>query len=282
MGYQGGNQGWYQEMVANGPTKLRAYGQYLGNLFAGNPNVLWVNGVDYDPPEHQLIDAVADGIRDVNTAWLQTMEGARFTTAYDFTNGTSSAVWLNVNTIYADQTTMATNAAHAYAQTTLPFFLIEGRYEYDAGGVTEAQVRLQAYQVMLGGGTGQLLGNQNLWSFPTGWQTTLGSPGAMAETNLGTLFSSLSWWLMVPNGTNAALASDQSFEVIYVPSGGVTVNLGALSGPHVNARWYDPTNGTYSTIGGSPFVNSGSPTFTPSGNNGNGDADWVLVLQSTP
>ncbi len=126
---------------------------------------------------------IADGIRDVNTAWLQTMEGARFTTAYDFTNGTSSAVWLNVNTIYADQTTMATNAAHAYAQTTLPFFLIEGRYEYDAGGVTEAQVRLQAYQVMLGGGTGQLLGNQNLWSFPTGWQTTLGSPGAMAEAN---------------------------------------------------------------------------------------------------
>ena len=282
MGYQGGNQGWYQEMIANGPMKLRAYGQYLANLFAGCPNILWLNGADYDPPEHQLIDALANGIRDVNTAWLHTMEGGRFTTAYDFVNGTSSAAWLSVNTTYADQTTMAANAAHAYGQSTMPFFLVEGRYELDADGVTEAQVRLQMYQTMLGGGTGQLLGNQVIWPFSPGWQAQLPGPGSVAETNIGALFSSLSWTLMVPHGANAALASDQSFEVVYVPSGSVTVSMTDLSGPQVNARWFDPTNGQYSAIGGSPFVNSGSQTLTPSGSNRNGDADWVLVLQSSP
>ena len=284
MGYQGGNQGWYQEMVANGPTKLRAYGQYLAHLFAGSPNILWLNGADFAPPEHQLIDAVANGIRDVNTAWLHTMEGGRYTTAYDFTNGTSSAAWLGVNTIYADQSTMAANAAHAYGQSTMPFFLVEGRYELDSGGVTEAQVRLQAYQSMLGGATGQLLGNQVLWQFSTGWQAQLSSPGAVAETELRALFSAFSWWLLQPNGAsgNAGLASDHSFEFVYVPSGSVTVNLGDLAGPHITARWYDPTNGTYTSVNGSPFGSSGSQTFTTSGNNSTGDADWVLVLTSTP
>jgi hypothetical protein len=37
----------------------------------------------------------------------------------------------------------------------------------------------------------------------------------------------------------------------------LTIDLAQLSGP-VTARWYDPTNGAYSTIAGSPFANDGS------------------------
>jgi hypothetical protein len=59
----------------------------------------------------------------------------------------------------------------------------------------------------------------------------------------------------------------------------ITVNLAKLSGA-VTARWYDPSSGNYVSITGSPFANTGTRTFTPSGNNADGDGGWVLVLES--
>ena len=50
----------------------------------------------------------------------------------------------------------------------------------------------------------------------------------------------------------------------------------------MTARWYDPSNGTFTAIAGSPFANTGSRNFTPAGNNHAGDGDWVLVLESSP
>jgi hypothetical protein len=61
----------------------------------------------------------------------------------------------------------------------------------------------------------------------------------------------------------------------------ITVDMSKLSGS-TTARWYDPSAGTYSAISGSPFVNTGTQQFTPSGKNNDGDGDWVLVLEATP
>jgi hypothetical protein len=44
------------------------------------------------------------------------------------------------------------------------------------------------------------------------------------------------------------------------------------------ARWYDPSDGTFVSISGSPFRNSGSHNFTLPGNNHDGNPDWVLDL----
>ena len=69
----------------------------------------------------------------------------------------------------------------------------------------------------------------------------------------------------------------------YLPSARtVTVDLAQLSGPHVVARWYDPTTGTYTALAGSPFPASGSHDFPPAGANSDGFGDWVLVLESAP
>ncbi len=72
----------------------------------------------------------------------------------------------------------------------------------------------------------------------------------------------------------------------YIPSTGtgtrtITVNLARLSGP-AHARWYNPTDGTYLAIDGSPFANSGLREFTTPGDNGTGTNDWVLVLEVAP
>ena len=43
---------------------------------------------------------------------------------------------------------------------------------------------------------------------------------------------------------------------------------------------YDPTTGQFREITRSPIANSGSPSFTTPGPNGQGDFDWVLVLET--
>ena len=78
----------------------------------------------------------------------------------------------------------------------------------------------------------------------------------------------------------AAQTPDGKLVMAYMPSTRtVTVDMTKLAGP-VTARWYDPSNGVYTPIRGSPFTNTGSRQFTPTGRNSDGDGDWVLVLEA--
>ena len=59
----------------------------------------------------------------------------------------------------------------------------------------------------------------------------------------------------------------------------LTVYMAKLGGA-ATARWYDPSRGLYVPIAGSPFQNVGVCAFTPPAKNGDGDGDWVLVLET--
>jgi hypothetical protein len=59
----------------------------------------------------------------------------------------------------------------------------------------------------------------------------------------------------------------------------LTVAMSNFTG-FVTGRWYDPSNGTFTAIAGSPFVNSGSRDFTMPGYNADGDPDWLLLLNT--
>lgn len=61
----------------------------------------------------------------------------------------------------------------------------------------------------------------------------------------------------------------------------ITVDMSKLAGL-TTALWYDPTNGKYAKVSGSPFANSGDRQFTPPGSNSSGDGDWILVLEASP
>lgn len=296
MGFNGLSEGWYQEMKANGATKLGAYGQYLANRFRAHDNILWVQGGDYNPPELErgLLRAIANGIRAVDTRWLHTFHGNRGTAAMQLL-GTAEP-WLTVNTIYTNVSTVVASAFQEYNRSSAPFFLIEALYEGEGG--TPANVRQQAYQTVLSGGAGQLMGNNPIWRFNLGWQSALNSGGAQSMTFMRTLLEARSWWNLQPDLTNvvltggfgtgagrapAAKASDGSFALIYAPDvRTLTVNMSQFAGPQVNARWYDPTAGTYTAIAGAPFAASGAMTFRPTANNSTGSGDWVLVLESIP
>ena len=50
-GYEGQAEGWYDEVVANGPEGCGAYGEYLGRRLGGHANVIWSIGADRNPEQ---------------------------------------------------------------------------------------------------------------------------------------------------------------------------------------------------------------------------------------
>src|SRR5207247_4793672 len=138
----------------------------------------------------------------------------------------------------------------------------------------------QEYWSLLSGATGQLFGNRYAWQFLCsqrdadgncvgGWKDQLASPGATQMANVVALLSSRRWYELVPDQDHTVVTSgygsfgaddyvtaartpDGTLAMAFVPSARtITVDLGTLSGP-VTARWYDPTNGTFTAIGGGP------------------------------
>jgi hypothetical protein len=301
VGYHGGPHGWYRAMVANGPDRLRQYGEYLGRRYRDFDNILWVHGGDYDPPRKDLVRAIAEGIATFDPRALHTAHGAPETAALEYWQGEP---WLGVNNVYTYGPVYA-QALEQYARPEgMPFFLIESAYENEHDA-TEQRLRMQAYQAVLSGAAGQVFGNNPIWRFggpglypaPVAWQQSLDSRGARSMTYLGDLLDTVPWWLLVPDMGNtllseghgaeenravAARAADQSFAILYLPSDrGITVDLAQLAGPEVKARWYDPANGRFTSVGGSPFPATGPRQFRPEpGSNSAGFDDWVLVLES--
>ena len=204
--------------------------------------------------------------------------------------------WLDVNTTYS-----SCNVAVARTQTdynrarVMPFFFIEGTYENE--GASDVCLRSLAYWSILGGSNGHVFGNNPIWKFGSGWQQALNSAGARSMANVGALFGSRAWQTLVPDylhqlvtagygNTNsttyvpAARSSDGSMAAAYLPGGGtITVDMSRLSGT-ATARWSDPAAGTFTSVAGSPFANTGSRNFTTPGANASGNVDWVLVLET--
>ncbi|MCI0539886.1 MAG: DUF4038 domain-containing protein [Verrucomicrobiales bacterium] len=82
----------------------------------------------------------------------------------------------------------------------------------------------------------------------------------------------------------AARTGDGKLVMAYIPptdisARTITVDMSKLTGP-ATAQWFNPNTGTYTTISGSPFANSGSKDFTTPGNNGDDSNGWVLLLEA--
>jgi len=299
--------GWLATMLANGTTKCRAYGQYLGNRYKNVPNIVWISGNDFQtwsvPTNDAVVMAVALGIRDRDTNHVQTVE-----LNYNMSSSLDDTNWAPIIGLDGAYTYWPTydEVLHAYRQTTnRPVFMEEANYEFESlqGPVTTAPIlRKQEYWTLLSGGAGQVYGNHYIWPFLSGWQTQLDTPGAIEMRHVTALFAPRAWYNLVPdtnhtvvtagygtysgsgyvadnNYVTAARTPDGTLAIAYMPTAGtITVNLASFSNA-VTARWYDPSTGSYIPISGSPFPNTGTQNFTPSGNNSDGDGGWALVLE---
>lgn len=303
--------GWLPTLRNNGPGAAYAYGQYLGRRYKYFDSVLWLNGNDFnswrDSTDDALVQAVAKGIHSVDPGQLQTVELNVFTSS-SFDDPT----WIPLIALNSTYTYSPTymQMIHSYNQKPVaPAFLVEAHYDLEDVGKppdlgTPAVLRREEYWTMLSGGKGQFYGNAYTWSFKAGWQSHLDTPGVAQVQLWKEFFTALPWQDLVPDqdhsiltagygtyGTletrvsqsdyaTAAGAPDGSVVVAYMPTArAIAIDMGALRGP-ARARWFDPTNGAYIDVPGSPFPKSGSHSFTPPGKNHDGDSDWVLLLDA--
>jgi hypothetical protein len=307
LGYNCGPEGWCSEVQAASLSDMTFWGQYIGNRYKDYPNIIWVIGGDTNPSRYpgvqEKVDAFVAGLKQYDNVHLITAHNTSGEMAVTPWAGVS---WLTLNNIYTDNQTYPLAQTAYNFRPTLPFFTIEGDYENEHG-MTQQQLRAEGYWTFLSGGVGYVFGNCPVWHFGAtngwcdrntiGWKESLDSPGSVDMSYMWTLFTSRPWQYLEPDWNHSVVTSgygsfgksgyvtasmtpDGNLAIVYIPNKRtITVDMSRFLGM-VTARWYDPANGTYTSVSASPLNNSGTKKFTSPGFNSAGDRDWVLVLES--
>jgi len=304
LGFNGGDEGWHQELNEAPPGSLSGFGNYLGQQFQSLPNIIWAYGGDYTPPNRRLVQDIAAGIRAFDTHSLGTAHAAPETSAREIWGNES---WLNVGTVYTYEHVVGKSTIEYQRAPIMPFFLLESSYEAEQTHDLNL-VRAHAYQAMLSGAAGQIFGNNPIWHFSgpglnppdATWEASLNSPGNQSMQHLLALFSSHDWWRLEPDLNSqllkdatgsegeravAAMANDRSFAIIYLPAGRpIKVDLKRLACRMCEASWYNPSTGAYGPTIPLSAADAGVMEFRPPDGNSKGATDWVLVLnaEATP
>jgi hypothetical protein len=303
--------GWMSVLEQNGTQKALQYGKFLGNRYKNFSNIIWITGNDFQTwntssTDNRLVASIMRGIASTDPNHLQTTE-----LNYLVSGSLDDPLlvpYTGLAGAYTYYPTYAEVLDQYNAGNFVPVFMEEANYEFEDNtgmdyGDAET-LRKQEYWTMLSGATGQLYGNHYTWTFESGWQQNLNTPGARQLQYMKDFFSARQWWNLVPDQTHtvvvagygnfsdngsihdndyvtAARVPDGSLALAYCPvSTTITVDMTQMRGL-TNASWFDPSNNTFSGIQGSPFGNTGTRDFTTPGNNGDGDPDWVLVLESS-
>ncbi len=233
-----------------------------------------------------------------NTAYFQ------WESSFTHTGGFSH-FWLDANSVYqygnavVDQVDAVMNETGA---TTYPVWDSEIPYVSNGfpGSANRQQLRERVYGSFFRGVIGMNYGSEDWWPFgydswTSGsytWDTFMAGAEALdagrAWTLLDGLVADTTW---APDGgtflttglgsgdTKAASGFSDTQAAVYFPSSRtIVVATTVLTGTgNVRLRWYDPTDGTYTTISASEAQN-GSRSVTYAGNNSAGDGDQVLVV----
>ncbi len=289
LGYQCGSQGWCQNMEAQSEANMTGYGQFLGNRYKNQGNIIYVHAADavaqdYTGVYARVVDIV-NGIRSVDTTTLHTAESAPERSAMD-----DYSAFINVNTTYSGNDP-AGKVQNDYTRSgALPDCFIESWYEGEET-TTLSDVQSQALIAYLGGALlGHVFGNNPVYGFGYDgpWIPSLQSPGAVSMGNIGSLVKSRAWYLLAPDYANVVVTSnkgpgirnykatartiDGATVMIWNPdSTPVTVNMTKISGSSANVWSWNPVNNTATLTG--TYPTTGSQTFTPS-------AGTVLVLDN--
>src|SRR5262249_13026047 len=268
-------------LLANGVAKSHDYGRFLGARYRDFDNIVWMSGTDFQsrqsPGDDAVVQAVARGIRLEDRRHLHTVE-----LDYQVSGSLDDPTWAPLIELNASYTYFPT-----YAQVLFdydrpdapPTFMVEANYEFEHNAAdlgTPRILRRAGYWTMATGAAGQLYGNHWTWPFTSGWQTPLDTPGSQQMANVRSLFQSRRWYDLIPDQTHAVVTAgygtfsgsgalgdndyltaartpDGALVIAYMPTlRTITVDMSQLAAPAI-ASWYDPSNGTFTAIAGSPL-----------------------------
>jgi len=310
VGYDGQEQGWMKELVANGVEKTEAYGAWIATRYKNKRNIVWMLLGDmgrFNGEQERAEQALINGLKSIKGQSIQ--YSAESHSGENAADNIQFGKEMTLNGVYtwALSTPVPFLARKGYSHTpTLPAFLLEEPYDEEGPdgnnynpNATQPVRRFQWWGWLSTIG-GYIAGNGYVWQFVDPiWHQHLDTQGAMDMERLNKFIQSIEWWKLVPSGLNemknlvvdagadttvtyvsASASRDGTLLVAYLPParrGSIQVDMSALSNG-TYAHWFDPTLGSYSLIEGSPFKNTGIHTFTPPGKNSREENDWVLLL----
>lgn len=297
LGYDCKDEGWCSEVKAASLSDLYIWGQFLGNRYKNDNNIIWLIGGDTDPTcvKDKVLEMIR-GIRENDSVHLFSAHNQPESMAV---TPWSTEKWVTVNNVYSYDSILYRYLKTAYTmKPVMPYYLCESAYENEHNS-TPQQLRAQAYQAVLSGSMGHIFGNCPIWHFGafktwcnlTDWKTELNNNGSVSMYFFQKLFRSRSWQSLVPDFDHlvltggygiwgkkdyitTAITDDGNTIIAYLPScRSVTVDLSKVTGPKVKCWWYDPSCGK--VIGAGIFETSGNQSFTPEA-----EGDWVLIIDS--
>jgi hypothetical protein len=312
VGYEGQEQGWMKELVANGKEKSRAYGAWIANRYKQQKNIVWMLLGDmgkFNEEQRIAQQALIDGLKSVKNQ-QSTQYTAESHSGENAADNPHFGNEMTLNGAYTWELKVPVPylGRKAYAhEPPMPAFLLEEPYDEEGPdgnnynpNATQPVRRFQWWG-WLTTICGYIAGNGYVWPFidPI-WQQHLDTKGAQNMKRLNTFITSVEWWKLVPSGLNgmkniivnpsnidttasfisAAAARDGSFLVAYIPpayQGEVKVDLSVLRHPAF-VYWFDPTDGRTIPLEALPVTNKAIKAFVPPGKNHAGESDWVLLV----
>lgn len=313
VGYDGNEQGWFQELVANGPEKCKAYGQWIAKRYKNQKNIVWMllgdMGKGFSSQQKAAEAGLIEGLKSVKG---QSIEYSAEGSPGQHAAGTDFGYAMTINGAYTwtpKEMSVPTLCRSAYSYCpVMPAFLLEEPYDEegpDGNSVNPSAtqpVRRFQWWGWLSTIGGYIAGNGYIWPFKSPeWEKHLDTKGTYDMERLNKFIQSYSWWELVPSGLQgmkalitsgggdpadsnyvaAAATPSGTLMIAYVPphhNGNITIDLTAMQ-PNPIAKWYDPTSGTYTKIS-SPLSNKGTHEFIFPGKNKAGATDWVLVIEA--
>lgn len=299
--------GWLEilQQQPNNVQKVYNYAKWVTNRYKKFPNLIWASGGDHHETPESI--AFAKGVSEVDNTHLHLYHTGPGSTS---TERLLDAEWLTLSATYTYFPAMDHNFSgypHVYTQLyeesirnrRIPFIMFESAYEYERGETTQI-LRRQAYWSLLGGASGHIFGNRDLWRMNENWANAMNTPGNESMIIFHSFLKNIPWnqlqpdWMhsVFPSGrgtfnptkypggedyATAAFTAEGTLGIIYLPTyRTVSVNLERFKGP-VQVEWFDPSTGTYSAS--RRFKNSGVAYLDPPSKlNGKGFEDWVLVV----
>ena len=234
----------------------RKFGQFIGNRFKKQANIIWVLGGDEAEVSLAGYQAMANGIRAAGARQLMTMHPRSGRSSSNHLSAGPDAI-LDFHSIQAKDTTQTMTAliARDYALTpAVPTFLCETWYEHDqVGGVfgihqigSTPTFRAHYWAARLHGGFGEGYGAWTLWLNLQNWQSDINRTGALAIASyMRSILEKTDWYNLAPTPTNV-----DGLHLATSPISGT--NVGYLEKPRTipndvpqefHITWFDPATG---------------------------------------
>jgi len=292
-------EGWMAEMEANGTTKCQTYGSTLANRYKEFKNLILCYGGDrgtddvtFTAGQTSVQQAFINGVNSVANQ-QSLLRSAEWRHPSVGTEQADFGTYMSFNPVYVTPAEgIADQCATARAVSgPKPCFLLETTFE-NQGNPPERRFMWWGW---LGTCGGTMMGHDPMFKFTAGWEAYVSSQCSRDLSRMATFLRSIEWHRLNPHNTmitagsgtitsntwiQATVTTKGDLAVVYRPpahSGTFTVDMTVLRGTAL-ARWFDPTNSSYTLDG--TYANTGTRVFTVPGTNSLGEGDWILRMDA--